>query len=93
MRLVRELINGSFPLPVEWYNILLEVIEMRKEMVITNKIGTKDLNDKEAQKRILNLVNAIMIITDKGNNAEVKRKSNGELTVYEVKKNIVSTDN
>ena len=65
---------------------------MRKEMVIKNKIDVKDLNDKEEQKRILNFINAIMIITNKGNNAEIRRKSNGELTIYEVKKYIVSTD-
>lgn len=32
----------------------------------------------------------ISAITDRGNNAEVRRKKDGTLTVYEVKKNIVT---
>lgn len=36
------------------------------------------------------LLNTISAITDRGNNAEVRRKKDGSLTVYEVKKNIVT---
>ena len=38
----------------------------------------------------LYLLNTISAITDRGNNAEVRRKKDGSLTVYEVKKNIVT---
>jgi hypothetical protein len=34
------------------------------------------------------IMNAIKRIVEKGNNAEVKRKKDGTLIVYEVKKNI-----
>lgn len=36
------------------------------------------------------VVKAIREITGRGNNAEVKRKSDGTFIVYEVKKNIVA---
>lgn len=35
-------------------------------------------------------MDAISAITERGNNAEVRRKKDGTLTVYEVKKNIVT---
>ena len=38
----------------------------------------------------LYLLNTISAITDRGNNAEVRRKKDGSLIVYEVKKNIVT---
>lgn len=38
----------------------------------------------------LKLLSLIYEITDRGNNAEVKRKTDGSLTVYEVKKHIVT---
>lgn len=37
--------------------------------------------------KALYLLNTISAITDRGNNAEVRRKKDGSLTVYEVKKN------
>ena len=40
--------------------------------------------------KALYLLNTISAITDRGNNAEVRRKKDGSLTVYEVKKNIVT---
>ena len=40
--------------------------------------------------RALYLLDVISTITDRGNNAEVRRKKDGTLTVYEVKKNIVT---
>lgn len=40
--------------------------------------------------KALYLLNIISTITDRGNNAEVRRKKDGSLTVYEVKKNIVT---
>ena len=36
------------------------------------------------------LVEAILKIVNKGGNAEVKRRTDGTLVVYEVKKNIVA---
>ena len=44
---------------------------------------------KKAEKALY-LLNTISAITDRGNNAEVRRKKDGSLTVYEVKKNIVT---
>ena len=35
------------------------------------------------------LIKKIIAITNRGNNAEVRRKKDGTLTVYEVKKEIV----
>lgn len=40
--------------------------------------------------RAVCLWEAIEAITERGNNAEVKRKKDGSFTVYEVKKNIVT---
>ncbi|MFQ7632514.1 MAG: hypothetical protein ACLUUO_11145 [Sellimonas intestinalis] len=36
------------------------------------------------------LWNAVCEITERGNNAEIKRKKDGSFTVYEVKKKIVA---
>lgn len=44
----------------------------------------------EQMEKALYLMEVISTITDRGNNAEVRRKKDGSLTVYEVKKNIVS---
>jgi hypothetical protein len=44
----------------------------------------------EKAEKALYLLNTISAITDRGNNAEVRRKKDGSLTVYEVKKNIVT---
>lgn len=48
------------------------------------------LNDKNQIKKAINLLKAVSSITDRGNNAEIKRKKDGSFTVYEVKKNIVT---
>ena len=42
----------------------------------------------ESDRKVLE---AIKRIVDKGNNAEVKRRKDGTLIVYEVKKNIVTS--
>lgn len=44
----------------------------------------------EQMEKALYLMEVISTITDRGNNAEVRRKKDGSLTVYEVKKNIVT---
>ena len=44
----------------------------------------------EQTEKALYLLNTISAITDRVNNAEVRRKKDGSLTVYEVKKNIVT---
>ena len=44
----------------------------------------------QTEERALYLLDVISAITDRGNNAEVRRKKDGTLTVYEVKKNIVT---
>lgn len=49
-----------------------------------NNTGVGCVTDKE-------IIKAIRDITSRGNHAEVKRKTDGTLTVYEVKKNIVAS--
>ena len=50
----------------------------------------KGLGLTEQTERALFLLSVIIEITNRGNNAEVRRKKDGTLTVYEVKKNIVT---
>ena len=45
---------------------------------------------EQMKERVIGLWTAVCSITDRGNNAEVKRKKDGSFTVYEVKKNIVT---
>lgn len=56
----------------------------------TNDISrTNDFSHEQVKERIISLWTAVCLITDRGNNAEIKRKKDGSFTVYEVKKNIV----
>lgn len=50
----------------------------------------KCLGLTEQTERALFILSVIIEITDRGNNAEIRRKKDGTLTVYEVKKNIVT---
>ena len=50
----------------------------------------KQIVSEIIREKALYLLNTISAITDRGNNAEVRRKKDGSLTVYEVKKNIVT---
>ena len=54
------------------------------------KTGHTQKNTAGQAEKALYLLNTISAITDRGNNAEVRRKKDGSLTVYEVKKNIVT---
>ena len=45
---------------------------------------TEQITETEAK-----VIRKIKRITDRGNNAEVRKKKDGSLTVYEVRKNIV----
>ena len=69
--------------------ILLGGLEMRSDL---KKIGEqqKSIDLVGQTERALYLLDVISTITDRGNNAEVRRKKDGTLTVYEVKKNIVT---
>lgn len=68
--------------------ILLGGLEMRSDL---KKICEQKSTDLAGQtERALYLMDVISAITDRGNNAEVRRKKDGTLTVYEVKKNIVT---
>ena len=62
--------------------ILLGGLEMRSDL--------KTNYTQRDTERALYLLDVISTITDRGNNAEVRRKKDGTLTVYEVKKNIVT---
>lgn len=58
--------------------------DLRKDYKKENVVAT------EQMEKALYLMEIISTITDRGNNAEVRRKKDGSLTVYEVKKNIVT---
>ena len=49
-----------------------------------------NLSYEQMKERVIGLWTAVCSITDRGNNAEGKRKKDGSFTVYEVKKNIVT---
>ena len=69
-------------------NILLAGLEMKTDL---KKIcEQKSTNLVGQTERALYLMDVISAITNRGNNAEVRRKKDGTLTVYEVKKNIVT---
>lgn len=57
---------------------------LRKDYKKENVVAT------EQMEKALYLMEVISTITDRGNNAEVRRKKDGPLAVYEVKKNIVT---
>lgn len=44
----------------------------------------------QQRERALSLLQIVEEITGRGNNAEIRRKKDGSLTVYEVKKKIVT---
>lgn len=58
--------------------------DLRKDYKKENVVAT------EQMEKALYLMEVISTIMDRGNNAEVRRKKDGSLTVYEVKKNIVT---
>lgn len=58
--------------------------DLRKDYKKENVVAT------EQMEKALYLMEVISTITDRGNNVEVRRKKDGSLTVYEVKKNIVT---
>lgn len=58
--------------------------DLRKDYKKENVVAT------EQMEKALYLMEVISTITNRGNNAEVRRKKDGSLTVYEVKKNIVT---
>lgn len=83
-----KLISGFLSLIRMSDFILLGGLEMRSDL----KTGHTQKNTERAgqAEKALYLLNTISAITDRGNNAEVRRKKDGSLTVYEVKKNIVT---
>lgn len=54
--------------------------------------GEKRRVEQPKLKEDLQILQSIRKITSRGNHAEVKRKKDGHLTVYEVKKNIVAVE-
>lgn len=85
----QKLISGFLSLIRLSDIILLGGLEMRSDL---KKIGEqqKSIDLVGQTERALYLLDVISTITDRGNNAEVRRKKDGTLTVYEVKKNIVT---
>lgn len=68
--------------------ILLGGLEMRSDL--KKDYAQRNTERAEQTEKALYLLNTISAITDRGNNAEVRRTKDGSLTVYEVKKNIVT---
>ena len=84
----QKLLSGFLSLIHLSDTILLGGLEMRSDL---KKIGEQKSADLvEQTERALYLTDVISAITNRGNNAEVRRKKDGTLTVYEVKKNIVT---
>ena len=52
--------------------------------------GVKMEVEQSQLKEDLQILQSIRRITNRGNNVEVRKKKDGQLTVYEVKKNIVA---
>lgn len=65
-----------------------EKIVFKENSMETSK--GNNLSYEQMKERVIGLWTAVCSITDRGNNAEVKRKKDGSFTVYEVKKNIVT---
>lgn len=66
----------------------VEQLQMRSDL--KTDYTQRDTERAGQTEKALYLLNTISAITDRGNNAEVRRKKDGSLTVYEVKKNIVT---
>ena len=50
-------------------------------------VEVNEVDQEEENKRLLTMIRRII---DRGNDAEVKKKGDGKLTIYEVKKNKVT---
>ena len=61
-----------------------------KSTAVQNEIIRYDIDKRREDER--HIMELVRLITDRGNNAESRRKGNGFLTVYEVKKHIVTVE-
>ena len=61
-----------------------------KSTAVQNEIIRYDIDKRREDDR--HIMELVRLITDRGNNAEILRKGNGSLTVYEVKKHIVTVE-
>lgn len=61
-----------------------------KSTAVQNEIIRYDIDKRREDDR--HIMELVRLITDRGNNAEIWRKGNGSLTVYEVKKHIVTVE-
>lgn len=59
-------------------------------MIKDSNASVREHGGASEEARALSLWEMVVRITERGNNAEVKRKKDGSFTVYEVKKNIVT---
>ena len=94
-----ELISGFLSLIRYGDDLLLLLggLTMRRDFSSENEY-TKEQNVtsmniatcEQMKERVVGLWMAVCAITERGNNAEVRRKKDGTFTVYEVKKNIVT---
>lgn len=83
-----KLINGFLSLIRESDDNSIITWRMNIRVKLSSSEGL-GVNGQQREKAI-SLWKAVCEITDRGNNAEVKRKKDGSFTVYEVKKNIVT---
>lgn len=61
-----------------------------KSTAVQNEIIRYDIDKRREDDR--HIMELVRLITDRGNNVEIRRKGNGSLTVYEVKKHIVTVE-
>lgn len=61
-----------------------------KSTAVQNEIIRYDIDKRREDER--HIMELVRLITDRENNAEIRRKGNGSLTVYEVKKHIVTVE-
>ena len=61
-----------------------------KSTAVQNEIIRYDIDKRREDDR--HIMELVRLITDRGNNAVIRRKGNGSLTVYEVKKHIVTVE-
>lgn len=61
-----------------------------KSTAVQNEIIRYDIDKRREDDR--HIMELVRLITDRRNNAEIRRKGNGSLTVYEVKKHIVTVE-
>lgn len=66
--------------------------KVQRNIRVGTKESTIDIELSDKHKENLRLLRMIEVITNRGNDAEVRRKKDGQYAVYEVKKNKVAVE-